>query len=42
MAAPSLALLNKYEHNRDSYTEAKTDFIKMITMLARAEMQNRY
>lgn len=27
----------KYEYDRDGYTEAKTDFIKRITALARAE-----
>jgi GrpB-like predicted nucleotidyltransferase (UPF0157 family) len=29
----------KYEFDRDGYTDAKTDFIKRITGLARAEMQ---
>ena len=32
-----LALQKKYEHDRDGYTNAKTDFIKRITGLARAE-----
>jgi GrpB-like predicted nucleotidyltransferase (UPF0157 family) len=34
-----LELKNKYEHDRDAYTYAKTDFIKRITGLARAEAQ---
>lgn len=37
-----MELQKKYEHDRDGYTNAKTDFIKRITKLARAEMQNRY
>ena len=32
---------HKYEHDRDAYTYAKTDFIKRITGLARAEAQKR-
>jgi len=36
-----MELKNKYEHDRDGYTNAKTDFIKRITKLALAEMQNR-
>jgi GrpB-like predicted nucleotidyltransferase (UPF0157 family) len=31
----------KYEHDRDAYTYAKTDFIKRITGLARAETQKK-
>jgi len=37
-----MKLKKKYEHDRDGYTNAKTDFIKRITKLARAEMQIRY
>ncbi len=31
----------KYEHDRDGYTDAKTEFIKRITGLARGEIKNR-
>lgn len=34
-----LELKQKYEHDRDAYTYAKTDFINRITGLARAEAQ---
>jgi GrpB-like predicted nucleotidyltransferase (UPF0157 family) len=34
-----LALKQKYEYDRNTYTNAKTDFIKRITELARAEMK---
>lgn len=37
-----LSLKEKYEHNRDAYTEAKTDFISRYTELARKEFLNRY
>jgi GrpB-like predicted nucleotidyltransferase (UPF0157 family) len=37
-----LELKKEYEHDRDGYTYAKTDFIKRITKLARADMQTRY
>lgn len=37
-----LELRNKYEHDRDGYTCAKTDFIKRITTMARAETCVRY
>jgi GrpB-like predicted nucleotidyltransferase (UPF0157 family) len=33
-----LELQKKFEHNRDGYTDAKTDFIKRIVKLARAEI----
>ena len=32
----------RYEHDRDAYTEAKTDFIHEATRLARQEMGNKY
>ncbi len=35
-------LLGKYEHDRDGYTEAKTEFINKYTALARAEYRGRY
>jgi GrpB-like predicted nucleotidyltransferase (UPF0157 family) len=34
-----LELKQKYEHNRDAYTDAKTEFIKRICKLARAELK---
>jgi len=37
-----MELQKKYEYDRDGYTYAKSDFIKKITKLARAEIQNRY
>jgi GrpB-like predicted nucleotidyltransferase (UPF0157 family) len=37
-----LNLWKRYEHNRDGYTEAKTQFIKKYTELARTEMGNKY
>lgn len=37
-----MGLKDKYEHNRDGYTEAKTEFIKKYTNIARSEFQNRY
>lgn len=30
-----LKLKEKFEHNRDEYTDAKTDFIRRITTLAK-------
>ncbi len=36
-----LELKEKYEHDRDTYTEAKTDFIKSVMELARAEMRGK-
>jgi GrpB-like predicted nucleotidyltransferase (UPF0157 family) len=33
-----LELKQKYEHDRDAYTNAKTEFIKRITALAREEL----
>ena len=35
-------LWKKYEHNRDAYTEAKTDFIRRWTQEAFKEYGNRY
>lgn len=35
-------LINRYLHNRDGYTEAKTDFIMKYTSKAREEYGNRY
>ncbi|AND79782.1 hypothetical protein A0O21_06950 [Streptococcus pantholopis] len=32
-----LSLWKKFEHNRDGYTEAKTDFIKKYTKLGKSE-----
>ncbi|HEY8349060.1 MAG TPA: GrpB family protein [Clostridia bacterium] len=37
-----LALKEKYTHDRDGYTEAKSDFVNKYTQLARAEFPGRY
>lgn len=40
--ALKLSLWKKFEHDRDGYTEAKTDFIQRITALAREKYRGRY
>lgn len=35
-------LQKKYEHNRDAYTKAKTEFISAYTKTARDELKNKY
>ena len=40
--ALKLRLWKQYEHNRDAYTDAKTDFISRWTAEARKEYGNRY
>jgi len=40
--ALKLQLWKQYEHNRDAYTEAKTDFISKWTEEARKEYGERY
>ncbi len=37
-----LGLWHKYEHDRDAYTEAKTEFVKKYTTEARTLYKNRY
>ncbi len=37
-----LALWKKYEYNRDAYTEAKANFVKKYTNLAKEKYPNRY
>ena len=37
-----LSLLEEFAHNRDGYTEAKTEFVKKYTKLAREEFKDRY
>ena len=37
-----LQLLNDYKHNRDGYTEAKSDFVKKYAALAKQEFPDRY
>jgi GrpB-like predicted nucleotidyltransferase (UPF0157 family) len=37
-----LELQKKYEHDRDGYTSAKTEYIKRITGLARAEISLKH
>mgnify|MGYP000876205662 CR=1 FL=1 len=37
-----LSLWKQFEHDRDGYTDAKTDFIKKCTDLAKCEYRGRY
>jgi GrpB-like predicted nucleotidyltransferase (UPF0157 family) len=37
-----LGLREQFEHNRDAYTDAKSDFVLMYTQKAREEFGNRY
>lgn len=37
-----LRLWKRFEHNRNAYTEAKTEFIRAVTTKARAEYAGRY
>lgn len=37
-----LSLWKRYEHNRDAYTGAKSEFVKKYTNCAKAEYGNRY
>jgi len=37
-----ISLQKKYEHNRDAYTEAKTEFIMKYTRLAMEQFPGRY
>ncbi|WP_434304053.1 GrpB family protein [Clostridium botulinum] len=37
-----MILKDKYEHNRDGYTEAKTEFIRKYTIIAKIEFKNKY
>lgn len=37
-----LSLWKKFEHNRDAYTNSKTDFIKKYTQIARKKYGERY
>jgi len=37
-----MSLWKKYEHNRDGYTEAKSDFINKHTEKAKLKYANRY
>lgn len=37
-----LGLWKRFEHNREAYTNAKTDFIAMHTKLAKKEFEGRY
>jgi len=40
--ALKLSLWKEFEHDRDAYTRAKTDFITRCTALAKSEFPNRY
>ena len=37
-----IKLLDKYKHNRDAYTDAKSNFIKDVTSKAKKEYNGRY
>ena len=37
-----LALWKAYEHNRDAYTDAKTDFIRKYTQQAKKDYKESY
>ncbi len=37
-----ILLKERYEHDRDGYTSAKTDFVKTITILAHEEFLDKY
>lgn len=37
-----LSLWKEFEHNRDGYTEAKTDFVLKYSNIAKQEFQDRY
>lgn len=41
-AALKIELKAKFEHNRDAYTDAKSEFVKRITKLARQENTTKY
>lgn len=40
--ALKLRLKDQFEHNRDAYTGAKSDFVRMVTQKARKEFDGRY
>lgn len=35
-----LSLLKSFEHNRDGYTQAKTDFVEHYTVLTKQDLKN--
>ncbi|MEH7462874.1 GrpB family protein [Bacillus thuringiensis] len=37
-----MSLIDKYEHNRDGYTKAKTEFVNKYTKIAKMEFENKY
>lgn len=37
-----LMLKDKFEHDRDAYTNAKADFVNKYTDIAKIEFYNRY
>lgn len=37
-----MSLIDKYKHNRDGYTEAKTEFVNKYTEIAKTEFKNKY
>ena len=37
-----MRLIDKYEHNRDGYTEAKIEFVNKYTKIAKTKFENKY
>ena len=37
-----MSLMDKYEHDKDGYTEAKTEFVNKYTEIAKTEFKNKY
>lgn len=37
-----MSLINKYEQDRDAYTEVKTEFVNKYTKIAKTEFENKY
>ncbi|PFD93502.1 hypothetical protein COE15_05720 [Bacillus cereus] len=37
-----MSLIDKYEHNRDGYTKAKTEFVNKYTKIAKTKFENKY
>lgn len=37
-----MRLIDRYEHDRDGYTEAKTEFVNKYTKIAKMEFENKY
>ncbi|MCG7318572.1 GrpB family protein [Brevibacillus laterosporus] len=37
-----MSLIDRYEHDRDGYTEAKTEFVNKYTKIAKTEFESKY